>query len=206
MLASQNLTDLRDRIYCHCSLGPFYDISDNPNKATTLLAEKPFDHGFFFINDTFYNDTRQPTCDYSEPIRQWAEGQDNVGEFKVDSMESTTFGQLSVRLGSPCVYQHHGNCEHVFTFADLRLIAKSDSLNRRDYARLDLITLPKTIYCMTCGDGATRVVFGSTMHLHDPAYLCGTCFESFHYVDGQKVGDFQAYQFKGNDDVPMNGK
>lgn len=168
-------------------------------------SEKAFDHGFFFINDTFYNDTRQLTHDYSESIRLWADGQENVGEFHVESMENVTFGQLEVRLGSPCVYQHHGNCEHVFTFSDLRLIAPGDSLKRKDYPQLDLISLPKTVSCMTCGDAANRVVFDSTLHLHDPAYLCEACFDSFHYVNGKKVGTFRAYRYKENDDMAVDG-
>lgn len=205
VLGSQTLADLRDRIFCHCSQGPFYDISEDPNQQPMLASDKPFDHGFFFINDTFYNDTRQLTCDYSENIRVWAEARENIGEFKVDSMESTTFGQLEVRLGSPCLYQHHGNCEHVFTFSDLRLVASGDSLKRKDYPLLDLITLPKAVCCMTCGDTAARVVFDSTIHLHDPTFLCVNCFQSFHYVNGQKVGEFRAYRFKGHDEVPLSG-
>lgn len=203
VLASQTLTELRDRIFCHCHQGPFYDISRDPNQAPLQHSEKPFDHGFFFINDTFYNDTRQLTCDYSVNIRSWAEGRENVGDFKVESMENFTFGQLAVRLGSPCVFQHHGNCEHVFTFSDLRLIGPGDSLNRKDYPQVDMISLPTTVCCMTCGDTATRVVFDSNMHLHDPTYLCVDCFESFHYVNGQKLGEFRAYRFKGHDDVTL---
>lgn len=196
VLGSQLLSELRDRIYCQCSFGPFYDISENPSAPP---PKKSFDHGFFFISDTFYNDTREPTIDYSEVIREWAAEQDNIGELKTDSMENTQFKDLKVHLGAPHVYQHHGNCEHLFTLSDIRLISIGDSLRRSDYPILSMVSSPKTIFCIICGHTTSNIIVcNSTMHIHDPAHLCQTCFETAHYIDGKKIGEFQAYRYYGN--------
>lgn len=199
VLGSQLLTELRDRIHCQCNHGPFYDISENPLAPLPSITEKPFDHGFFFITDTFYNDTRQNTHDYSEVIRKWTASQKLIGELKADSMENTRFKDLTVRLGAPHLYQHHGNCEHLFTLSDVRLIAAGDSLNRSDYPILDMISSSKNIFCMLCGlTYADVIVVNSSRHIQDPSYLCNTCFHSYHYIDGKKIGEFQAYRYSGN--------
>lgn len=204
VLGSQLLTELRDRIYCQCKFGPFYDISNNPDKPKPTAEAKAFDHGFFYICNTFYNDMRQPTVDYSEVIRKWAASQPDFGEFMVDTMETTSFSDLTVRLGSPCVYQHHGNCEHLFTFSDIRLISSEDSLVRSTYPMLNMISAPKQMFCNICGKlEASVIVTDSTVHIQDPAYLCQMCFELCHYIDGKKVGEFQAYRFYGNKPVSL---
>lgn len=202
VLGSQLLSELRDRIYCQCKFGPFYDISCNPNKTEPASDTKAFDHGFFYIYDTFYNDTRQPTVDYSENIRNWSATQPDFGEFHLGKMETTQFLDLTIRLGSPCVYQHHGNCEHLFTFSDIRLITSEDSLVRSNYPMLNMVSAPKQMFCNICGKlEAAVIVSDSTVHIQDPAYLCQICFELCHYIDGEKVGEFRAYRFYGNKPV-----
>lgn len=207
VLGSQLLTELRDRIYCQCRFGPFYDISCNPKKSEPAPETKSFDHGFFYIYNTFYNDTRQSTIDYSEVIREWAATKSEFGEFHVGKMETTQFLDLTIRLGSPCVYQHHGNCEHLFTFSDIRLISSEDSLVRRSYPMLNMVSAPKPMFCNICGKlEAAVIVTDSTVHIQDPAYLCQICFEICHYIDGEKVGEFHAYRFYGNKPVMEIGK
>lgn len=197
VLGSQLLSELRDRLYCECKFGPLYDISDNTDKAES--SEKPFDHGFFFIGDTFYNDTRQPTIDYSEFIRNWAKNHDNIAELKTDSMEDTKFEDLTVRLGYPYLYQHSGNCEHLFTISDIRLISATDSLIREHYPLLKIVSSSKSVFCMICGvNEANTVVKDSSAHINDPSHLCNNCFKSYHYIDGKKIGSFKAYRYYGN--------
>lgn len=200
VLGSQFLSELRDRLYCQCKFGPLYDISENPDApAPSETAPKPFDHGFFFIGDTFYNDTRQPTIDYSEVIRNWAKKHDNIRELKIESMEDTKFQDLTVRLGYPYLYQHYGNCEHLFTISDIRLISATDSLIREQYPLLKIVSSSKSTFCTICGvNEANIVVKDSTAHINDPSHLCSTCFKSYHYIDGKKVGSFRAYRFYGN--------
>lgn len=197
VLGSQYLSELRDKLYCQCKFGPLYDISDYPDKPHT--TEKSFDHGFFFIGDTFYNDTRQPTIDYSEVIRNWAKKHDNIGELKTDSMENIMFKDLNVRLGYPYLYQHYGNCEHLFTISDIRLISATDSLVRNNYPILKIVSSSKSTFCMICGiNEANVVVKDSSAHINDPSFLCTNCFKSYHYSDGKKIGNFKAYRYYGN--------
>ncbi len=197
VLGSQTLAELRDRLYCESKFGPLYDISENPDKPES--SEKPFDHGFFFIGNTFYNDTRQPTIDYSEVIRNWAENHDNIGELNTKSMEETKFQDLTVRLGYPYLYQHYGNCEHLFTISDIRLLSATDSLIRDQYPLLKIVSSTKSVICTICGvNEANIVVKDSPAHINDPSHLCSHCFKSYHYVDGKKIGSFKAYRYYGN--------
>ena len=102
----------------------------------------PSKSAYFFINNTFYNDTRYPhSIDYSrliiitliiiislitsliikwanEPLRQ--SQSPRLAQFKSDDMLTTNFEDLSIRLGYPYLYCHHGNCEHAIVFTDLR--------------------------------------------------------------------------------------
>uniref|UniRef100_A0A1Q3F260 snRNA-activating protein complex subunit 3 n=1 Tax=Culex tarsalis TaxID=7177 RepID=A0A1Q3F260_CULTA len=201
VLGSQNLTELRDKIYCQCDSGPFYDISANPNSAEVEepKTEDTPDPGFFFIHDTFYNDMRRPAnADYSEVIRTWARRQKSIGELKTKRMEEAKFEDLQFRLGYPQVYQHHGNCEHIFVISNCRLLASSDLLVRRRYPILNSYAFPRSIPCNICGHcEANFIVKNSDQHIFDPAYVCQVCFESYHYKDGVKIGQFEAFRFLG---------
>lgn len=202
VLGSQYLYELRDQIYCQCKFGPFFDISKHPPakppspNSTDAIESDP---GFFFIGDTFYNDHRFTSIDYSTVIRDWMERK-KIATPKTSDMAQAMFKDLTVRLGYPQVYQHHGNCEHLFTFADIRLIsATCDSRVRADYPLLRIISSTRSQFCRLCGlVEASIVVLNSDVHIHDPTYLCQNCFEMFHYVDNVKQGEFEAYRYYGN--------
>lgn len=202
VLGSQYLIELRDRIFCQCKFGPFYDVSKHPGQLTSspnASESIETDPGFFFITDTFYNDHRYTSIDYSDVIRDWMTRK-KIATPKIDNMAQTMFKDLTVRLGYPQVYQHHGNCEHLFTFADIRLIsATCDSRVRSDYPLLRIISSTRSQFCRMCGlVEASIVVMNSDAHIHNPTYLCPSCFEMFHYVDGVKQGNFEAYRYYGN--------
>lgn len=206
VLGSQLLTELRDRIYCQCKFGPFHDISERYTDIISLDVEDQQqetdavpDPGFFFITDTFYNDTRHTDTDYTTEIREWMGRRPEIGAVHVKSMEETRFQDLTVRLAYPQVYKHYGNCEHVFTFSDIRLLAPDDSLKSADYPMLRIVSSTKMKTCMVCGfEEACFIVRNSSVHIHEPAFLCKPCFTSYHYVDGKKIGTFQAFRYYGN--------
>ncbi|XP_053695169.1 snRNA-activating protein complex subunit 3 [Sabethes cyaneus] len=199
VLGSQFLSELRDKIYCQCDMGPFFDISEDPQGDLQKKDELRPNSGFFFIHNTFYNDMRNPkNFDYSEVIRNWADKQKNVCPLKIGSMHETKFEQLIFRLGYPQVYQHHGNCEHIFVISDCRLLATSDVLERRRYPILNSYAFPRSIPCNICGHcEANYIVKNSDQHIFDPAYICQVCFRSYHYKDGNKIGQFEAFRFLG---------
>ncbi|XP_055918745.1 snRNA-activating protein complex subunit 3 [Eupeodes corollae] len=195
-LGSNFLSELRDKISCVCNKRRFFELSNNPRVEN---PEKLSDPGFFFIENTFYNDMRNPTnADYSEVIREWsakkAKGYEKL-RFQTRSMEETRFIDLEVSLGFPQLYQHHGNCEHLFIFSYVELLSKHTCLVRELYPLLKSVNTYNAKFCHMCGKREyAYVVKNSKRQLHDPAYLCSVCFISFHYVNGKKVDEFNAYR------------
>lgn len=207
VLGDQKLSELRDKIYCQCKFGPFVDISDcyeNVNNDDILTndstsSETIDNSGFFFIGNTFYNDTRQSDVDYSAETRKWMANQREIGPVDVKTMQDTCFNDLTIRLGYPYVYRHYCICEHILTFTDIRLIAPDDSLKREHYPILRIISNARTKRCMICGyKEAKFIVTESVAHIHEPALICKTCLLSYHYADGKKVGSFKLYRYYGN--------
>lgn len=200
VVGSNLLTELRDKIYCQCNYGPFFDISENPFEPTPELNRDP---GFFFITDTFYNDMRNPSNpDYSKVIRDWANKKKDITQLNVAPMENTFVRDLKIKLGYPQVYRHYGNCEHLFTVASVRLLQSCDSLALKDYPQITMISNTKTVMCSACGHILASVLIKNcNEHLSDPEFLCKTCFESFHYVDGKKIGEFRAYRYYGSQPI-----
>lgn len=195
-LGSNYLTELRDKISCICNSRKFVDVSEDPEAPLPVLQTDP---GYFFINNTFYNDTRNPdNCDYSQTVINWAKQAQGVQaeQFKRASMEATRFVDLTVSLGAPLQYLHHGNCEHLFVISQVEvLLPFSKYLNRNMYPSLRALNSFNRRTCYMCGQRPYHfIVEQSRRQLHDPSYLCRTCFYSFNYVDGQKVGQFKAYR------------
>ncbi|XP_011290713.1 uncharacterized protein LOC101895021 [Musca domestica] len=203
-LGSNLLTELRDKMYCICNDKRFFDVSEEPEAP---LPSKETDPGFFFINDTFYNDKRNPlNADYSETIRNWAKkakGLSNL-DFKVARMEETRLIDLTASMGFPQLYQHHGNCEHVFVFSQLEVITNPPKqlLELQHYPRVKSVNRFTSRSCHICSKvNYVFVVEGSDRLLTDPAYLCRKCLMSYHYIDGKKVGQFRAYRL--NEDLAL---
>lgn len=212
VLGRQKLTELRDKIYCHCQFGPFNDISDDFDsiKKTQIevfeeIPSKEDGFGFFFITDTFYNDYRTSNTDYTVETRDWMSRQENIGPVQVKSMHDTRFEDLNLRVGFPQVYRHYINCEHIVSFSDIRLVAADDSLKSTDYPLLRCVSSTRTTLCMICGiTEASFVVKNNTNHISDPTFLCQSCLISFHYIDGKKSGTFKAFRYYGNRPIIMN--
>ncbi|KAH8402110.1 hypothetical protein KR009_009837 [Drosophila setifemur] len=195
-LGSNSLTELRDKISCVCNQQRFVDISSNPDAPLPTIDTNP---GYFFINNTFYNDMRNPkNCDYSATVVKWAAEAHGVqGEaFKIENMESTRFIDLTVVPGSPLHYLHHGNCEHLFVVSQIEVLTpQSKRPDRSLYPYPRAVNMYNRRTCYMCGIRSYHfIVEQSRRQLHDPSYLCRSCFLSFHYVDGQKVGQFKAYR------------
>lgn len=190
LLGSQKLTVLRDNIQCY--VGPFLDTSENPD---VKYSDESVDSGFIFVDDTFYNDYRSPAAlDYSEEILKWLKEKGHPKEFKTATMEDTRIADLRFRLGFPYVYQHYGNCEHLFVFVDARLATETERLNAKLFPVIKRF-ISKGTYCFICGlNEAVFVVVGSTEHVQDPSFICHQCLTMYHYKDGQKLGDFKAYR------------
>lgn len=195
VLGQNLLTELRDKISCVCKNFHFYDISEDPEAPQ---IEKQTDPNFIFITDTFYKDMRNPgNIDYSKHYLKWTEtvpALKNV-KFKVADMASSKFIDLSVYLGFPQLYLHHGNCEHLFVFSHIALLDLHCSLRRSDYPFLRSSRPKYNNTCVTCGhEEFNFMVLDSDAHVQNPTYLCTKCFLTYHYRDGTKIGSFKAYR------------
>lgn len=200
VLGSQFLVELRDKIYCQCNYGPFFDISDNPNEIeeSPSNTERP-NPGFFFIHDTFYNDQRNPeNQDYSEVILDWSKKNNYMRPFKSALMETTKFENLKLRIGYPCVYQHQGACEHTFCITNIELLNTYDILSRSSYPMIVGASKKRAILCDICSKReVTHVVTDCALHVKDPIKICSECFTSYHYINGDtKSINFSAYKMK----------
>lgn len=202
VLGQQYLHEFRDMIVCDCdSVGPLVDVSADPS-ADVRTGDKYADKtnsGFIFFGDTLYNDMRvEGNLDYSEGVVAWAKEQSEIKELKQAKMEETRFLDLKrVRIGFPYVYQHFGECQHVIVISDIRVISPVDHRARSAYPYLQLLHNFRNIVCEICGTHeASHSVTGSTQHIFDPVRLCSKCLSSYHYVDGQKVGEFAVYPFR----------
>ena len=156
--------------------------------------------GFFFINGTFYDDTRDPKAiRYSKNVLQFIEHKQGQGKsavaalsrgeekdriermastgldhkFKRATMEDVTFASLELKLGSghPYVYCHQGCCEHRLAFHDLRAVHTDDRSLRSEY--------PRTIYHKFERRVKVRLTHKST-HTHSFSDFRVPPADSFH--------------------------
>ncbi|KAL0903652.1 hypothetical protein M5K25_028045 [Dendrobium thyrsiflorum] len=201
VLGSQNLTELRDNIYC---------LTDKLMQA----AEKCDASGYFLIEETFCNDLRSPSAtDYSKPIFDWLENRrneasekwefimsgelkkkqkellgnldiSNLPNFKAVDMHKIRFCDLRFRLGAGYLYCHQGNCKHIIVFRDMRLIHPDDSHNKADYPLLTFQIKPRQRKCSVCQIYlATKMTVDDKWAPEDPCYFCIKCYFLLHYKE-----------------------
>ena len=196
ILGSQTLADLRDKISCISDLSISTDVSEKPKITPKPSAKEIYKSGFFYIEGTFYNDMRDPSNkDNSIVIREWAAAR-NIGVLNTDIMENTKIDSLRIKFGFPWVYQHQGSCEHLIVFSDARLLNSNDNLSVALYPKIHRIKPHINKYCMTCGIFSVRWITTNNDRLpHDPCFFCESCFKSYNYVSGKKVGTFAAYPY-----------
>ncbi|XP_059487799.1 uncharacterized protein LOC132203792 [Neocloeon triangulifer] len=209
VLSSQNLSVLKDVICCPNDFSTCGDKTDEPSRIDMLYAKNLFPSGFFFIENTFYNDTRKTTnLDYSKVIREWAAMNPNFPptDFKVDSMENVTFRELKLKMGYPYLYKHLGACEHIITFLNAKLLNRPDNLNSKYYPMRKIPFGQATQkLCIMCGYfNATWVTVGNEFVPHDPAFFCEHCFHSYNFVDGKRICNFTSYPLIDGKNFPKN--
>lgn len=200
VLGSQTLAHLRDKISCIADCTISKECSEDLNNAIGPMAKDEYKSGFFFIEDTFYNDTRCPeNLDYSAVIIEWAKRRSNLGPFKIAKMEECRIDSLFLRFGFPWVYKHQGGCEHLIVFSDARLINNNDTLAVAAYPRIVRLRPMASKYCMICGMyNAQWITMEHERIPHNPCYFCNSCFKSYNYINEKKVGNFKAFAYPRN--------
>ncbi|KAF8395857.1 hypothetical protein HHK36_019811 [Tetracentron sinense] len=215
VLARQNLTELRDSIYCL--------TDDVMHKAGQYDPS-----GYFLIEDVFCNDLRNPSAiDYSKPIFDWLRNSkyealekweciisgdikqkkkaflgdvkiSHLPYFKAVDMHKTRFCDLEFRLGAGYLYCHQGDCKHVIVIRDMRLIHPEDVQNRAAYPVLAFQMKTRVHKCHACKIyRATKVTMDDKWAQENPCYFCDNCYYLLHYnEDGSLLyHDFTVYDY-----------
>ncbi|CAG11464.1 unnamed protein product, partial [Tetraodon nigroviridis] len=197
MTGSHTLAELRDAICCVSDLQVCGEFSNNPDAAPAFISKDHFKSAFFYFEGVFYNDMRFPECvDISRTTIEWAESH-NFPPFSQAKMEDTRFVDLKVKVGFPYLYCHQGDCEHLVIITDIRLVHKSDCLDRKLYPLLTHKHRFSTQKCSACHLFIGRwVTTGDRFAPSDPCLFCDKCFRMLHYdAEGKKLGEFQAFPF-----------
>lgn len=213
--SDQCLTDLRDQFKCQRDFGVPMDLSENPDlQSERIFRGELFKSGSFLIENTFYNDLRDPnSIDLSMPIVRWAEedvtvvenGRNikvsrGIGPFSRQRMASTRFEDLDFRLGCPYLYLHQGDCEHLFTFSDIRYLSSRMSMDRVDFPFVTATSIGSkddNLRCYMCRNRPPHwYTRGNSRLPLDPFFFCENCFYSFNYDEfKRKIGQFQAFLY-----------
>nr|XP_011468184.1 PREDICTED: snRNA-activating protein complex subunit-like isoform X2 [Fragaria vesca subsp. vesca] len=214
VLGQQTLTEFRDKIYC----------------LTDKVMERDGQHsrsGYFLIEDTFYNDMRDPSAiDYSEPIFDWLrKSRDDalkkwecilagkmqkkkkavVGDitgsklprFQAADMHKTQFCNLKFRLGAGYLYCHQGDCRHTVVIRDMRLLHPEDIQNRAAYPILLFQLKLHVQKCKVC-----RIYRATKMTVNDkwaPENPCYFCDNCYFLLHYTQDGSLQYQDFEVHD-------
>ncbi|XP_063770145.1 snRNA-activating protein complex subunit 3 [Pseudophryne corroboree] len=199
VLGSQKLTELRDVIKCVSDLQIGGEFSNNPDMAPENICKDLFKSAFFYFEGVFYNDMRYPECrEISRTIVEWAESRDRGhGKFQMAKMEDFTLNDLHIKIGFPYLYCHQGDCEHIVTITDIRLIHHEDCLDRTLYPLHIRKHWFWTRKCSVCKLYIAKWVTNhDSLAPDDPCLFCDVCFKMLHYdTEGNKLGDFVAYAY-----------
>ncbi|KAJ8961651.1 hypothetical protein NQ318_021248 [Aromia moschata] len=196
-LGTNTLSQVADTIVCRANIGLYKEVPNTDVDLGALMnAKEHYPSQSIFIDGIFYNDTRSPNAiDYSVKIIEWAH-EKNIGKFKSEIMERTVLNSLTPRLGYPYVYMHQGNCEHIFTFSDARLIQVSDCLSSKKYPRIVSLSRATNIMCYICGVSHSQwIIMKCSKFPQEKVFLCTACCNSYLFVDGEKVVDFNLYPY-----------
>uniref|UniRef100_A0A914XVJ9 snRNA-activating protein complex subunit 3 n=1 Tax=Panagrolaimus superbus TaxID=310955 RepID=A0A914XVJ9_9BILA len=189
------LIKLRDKIFCaYDYFSNLQDFEDATNPEDYYLNRYP--SAFIFIHDTFYIDERNPNSqDISEPIRRYMASKKDFGPTKVADIMQYKVKDLTLRLGQPYVFVHLGDCEHLLIFTDLKLLHPTDN-QEMDYYPVFLSDKRVTPKCCVCrNETATFIISESDRIPHHPAFMCTSCFNSFHYEGDNRIGTFRAFHY-----------
>ncbi|KAL1460847.1 hypothetical protein WDU94_012787 [Cyamophila willieti] len=198
VLGSQPLIELAKKIRCvNNATDVAGDVSENPDKPSSQTLKDVVTSSLFYFGNKFYIDG---DTDYSTVIKEWGQRKKvDLGE--TYPMKTTLFRDLTIRLNYPYLYQHLGDCEHTITFTEARLIDNSDSLDRKSFPMARYLEDSMVQKCYICGHFYARwVVQGTDRLVFEINTLCDPCFKKYNYVDGKKVGQFQAYRILSDKD------
>uniref|UniRef100_A0A8C6TKS5 snRNA-activating protein complex subunit 3 n=1 Tax=Neogobius melanostomus TaxID=47308 RepID=A0A8C6TKS5_9GOBI len=197
MTGSHTLAELRDAICCVSDVQVCGEFSNNPDMVPDLVSKDHYKSAFFYFEGVFYNDMRFSDCrDISITTIEWAKTR-NFPPFSQGKMEDTRFVDLKVKVGFPYLYCHQGDCEHLVIITDVRLMHRSDCLDKKNYPLLIHKDRIDTQKCAVCHVYIARwYTTNDQFAPSDPCLFCDKCFRMLHYdTEGNKLGHFLAYPY-----------
>ncbi|XP_017775674.1 PREDICTED: snRNA-activating protein complex subunit 3 [Nicrophorus vespilloides] len=195
ILSCHSLLDLKNKMLCNSDVGFCKEIQ-HPDETIPGNVKEEYPSGFLFIENCFYNITDHSNAiDYSEIIRDWA-SKCNMVQFTTAVLEETIIKDLKIILGAPYLFQHQGNCEHVFVFSDARLINGKDPLSSSVFPYILSENKKYTKLCFICQKIAAKFVVTNCDRLpHKYNLFCKNCLMSYNYLNGEKIGKFKLYPY-----------
>lgn len=185
----QPLTVLKDALYCIQDQAPI-DLTVAPVEATMDESQSPNTSGFFFIEGTFYNDTRKPeNKDYATGIANWMESGASTywssQPTAIAAMQDTKFEDLTLQVGKKYLYCHRSKCEHVIIVNSIRALSQQDEQNANSYPVLIYQAKHRQRKCTICDRNMAKwITSGDSFSIEDPSYYCSECYEMAHNNEG----------------------
>lgn len=185
----QPLTVLKDALYCVQDQAP-QDLTTAPGEGTMDAQPPTNTSGFFFVEGTFYNDTRKPdNTDYATGIAQWmASGESAYWASQttsIEAMQDAKFEDLTLQVGKKYLYCHRAKCEHVIIVNSIRALSPQDEQNKHAYPILIYQAKHRQRKCTICDRNVAKwITSGDSFPIEDPAYYCSECYEMAHSNEG----------------------
>ncbi|VDD79424.1 unnamed protein product [Mesocestoides corti] len=205
ILGSQTLSNLRDAIKCPQDmvyLGDCSEALDQPDFHIPARAMYP--SSYFFIEDTFYDDLRDPratrlsTCviDWQNNRTEWIKD-----HYSASTMDERVLGDLNLILGKPYLFLHQGNCEHAIIFTTARLTDRTCAQSVYAYPKCTGRAPQKRLSCEACNCLRAQWLVHEAGDIlpKDPTMLCIVCLRYLLYTsNGEKIHPrFRVQKFFG---------
>ncbi|XP_060524140.1 snRNA-activating protein complex subunit 3 [Cylas formicarius] len=190
------LLDIANAIKCISDLFCFKEVENTEADLSKLVnAKEIYPSRCFFIENVFYNDPPHGNASvYSSVVIKWAK-EKHIGDFHDETMD-TPLNNLKPRLGFGYVYIHQGNCEHIITFSDARMIQNNDSLISSEYPKIISAKQHANHLCFICqySHSSWMVMDSDRLPIRN-AFFCTKCCKSYMFVNGKKLGSFRLYPY-----------
>lgn len=162
-----------------------------------FITNNDLKHALFYINKNIYVDNLpdEVTKNHAKTMKEWTQ---THGHFIGDILSmDTKLLDLEVRIGEPYVYQHLGQCEHLFIFNEIKFAQTNDCLGKHSYPRVISVAKEKLKNCIFCSKCVSSVVMVCDDDRTPVSvnHMCEPCFMSYNYDHfGDKIANFKAYR------------
>jgi len=205
VLSTQPLDEMVGHLSCVTDEQLAFQVEECARRGIKDL-QPPTDSAACCIEGLWYVHGPQ---DLSAGVREWDAARRGQAAAQPLPMEGSTFGSLSLRLGQPYLFVHHGDGEHAVVFTRCALATDADTLEPGAYPQLVWEAFGLTKSCSVC----SRAV--ATWETHDdrladtnPCFLCQMCHYQLHYTkEGDSIRrDYKVYPYHGSSHLSVRGR